>query len=71
MNKHFELNPILTTVVEDEKIIKNFGFTKYADNDDYEGTDEDEEPEPGIFEGDVAKEGEEYKGRLLDYFYGK
>jgi hypothetical protein len=70
----FATNPILSTMKEDEQIIKNFGLTKYADFDD---TDDDEDPdnegqkEPGIFDGNPLMEREEYKERLLDYFYGK
>ncbi len=65
---------MLSTMKEDEQIIKNFGLTKFADLDD---TDDDEDPEnedfrePGIFDGNPLKEREEYQERLLDYFYGK
>lgn len=54
---------------EDEQIIKNFGYTKFADNDEID-EDELEEKEPGIFEGDPNADREEYKQRLLDRFYG-
>jgi hypothetical protein len=69
----FATNPILSTMKEDEQIIKNFGFTKFADLDD---TDDEEDPdhihekEPGIFDGNPLKERDEYKQRLLDHFYG-
>jgi hypothetical protein len=72
LKSKFATNPILSTMKEDEQIIKNFGLTKFADFDD---TDDDEDPdnvpEPGIFDGDPSKEREEYKERLIDYFYGK
>lgn len=60
---------MLASIKEDDNIIKNFGYTKFADMDDHEDT-EFEEREPGIFEGDITKENEEYKARLLDHFYG-
>jgi hypothetical protein len=69
----FASNPILSTMREDEQIIKNFGFTKFADFDD---SDDDEDPdnegmrELGIFEGDPTKEKDEYRQRVLDHFYG-
>ena len=61
----FATNPVMSTMKEDETIIKNFGLTKYADFDD---TDDDEDPdiiggnkpEPGIFDGNPLKEREEY-----------
>jgi hypothetical protein len=37
----FASNPILATIKEDQQILKNFGFTKFAD-DDYEEDDEDD-----------------------------
>lgn len=72
LKNKFATNPILSTMKEDEQIIKNFGLTKFADFDD---TDDDEDPdavpEPGIFDGNPLKEREEYQERLIDYFYGK
>lgn len=70
----FATNPILSTMKEDEQIIKNFGLTKFADFDD---TEDDEDPdnegmkEPGIFDGNPLMERQEYRDRLLDHFYGK
>ena len=51
-------------------------MTHPADSPDggHRGEEDDGEGsmnEPGIFEGDPLKEREEYKERLLDYFYGK
>lgn len=69
----FATNPILSTMREDEQIIKNFGFTKFAD---FEDSEDDEDPdnegmqELGIFEGDPTKERDEYRQRVLDHFYG-
>ncbi len=69
----FATNPILSTMREDEQVIKNFGYSKYADEDDME---DDEDPnnigmrEMGIFEGNPLKERDEYRQRVLDHFYG-
>lgn len=70
----FATNPILSTMKEDEQILKNFGYHKYADKDDQDDDgpfDEEELKEMGIFEGDVTKEKDEYKERLLEMIYGK
>lgn len=70
----FATNPILSTIKEDEQIIKNFGLTKFADFDETDENDDDEDEdmkEPGIFDGNPLNEKDEYKERLLDYFYGK
>ena len=68
----FATNPILSTIKEDEQIIKNFGLTKFADFDETDDEEGDEDmKEPGIFDGNPLLEREEYKERLLDYFYGK
>lgn len=49
----FASNPILSTMREDELIIKNFGFGKFVDKDDeIEEEDEMGLEEMGIFEGD-------------------
>lgn len=74
MRDLFATNPVLSTMKEDERIIKNFGLTKFADFDD---TDDEEDPdnpfaggEPGIFDGNPLMERQEYKDRLLSHFYG-
>ena len=71
----FATNPVLSTIKEDQQIIKNFGFHKYNDQDD-EDDDEDQMDElgmkeMGIFEGDPNEEKNEYKSRILDALYGK
>ena len=69
---HSILVPTLTDE-QREQIIKNFGFTKFADFDD---SDDEEDPdhegmeELGIFDGNPAKERDEYRQRVLDHFYG-
>ncbi len=69
----FATNPILSTMKEDEQIIKNFGFSKYSDNDDME---DEEDPnsegirELGLFEGNPNDEKNEYRSRILNHFYG-
>ena len=76
MKYRFASNPLLSTMKEDEQIIKNFGFHKFTDRDEEDEDDEDEEAremgltEMGIFEGDPNKERDEYKNRLLNLFYG-
>ena len=73
--KHrFANNPMLASMREDEQIIKNFGFSKWADRDD-EDPDEEEAremglSEMGIFEGDANSDREATKKRLLEIFYG-
>ena len=37
----FASNPILSTMREDEQIIKNFGYTKFADSEDEDPEDLD------------------------------
>lgn len=68
----FATNPILSTMKEDEQIIKNFGYNKFADFDEQDEEDDGEGSmqEPGIFEGDPLKERDEYKQRLINHFYG-
>ena len=67
----FATNPVLSTMKEDYQIIKNFGFNKFADDEDEddEGMFDDNYRELGIFEGDPRKEKEEYRERLLDHFW--
>lgn len=70
----FATNPILATIKEDEQIIKNFGYNKFADRDDLD-EDEDEQEELGfrelgLFEGDPNMEKNEYKDRILSAIYG-
>jgi hypothetical protein len=71
LKKHFAENPILNVIKDDNKILKNFGFHRFADTDEEDGIEEIETPEPGIFEGDPNKEKDEYKNRLIDHFYGR
>lgn len=70
----FDSNPILSTIKEDERIIKNFGYNKHSDHDDEDEDDEEFEEqgfrEMGIFEGDPEMEKNEYKERILEHFYG-
>ena len=66
-------NPILSAQKEDESILKNFGYNKWADSEEAEDEgpfDEEELKEMGIFDGDVNKEKDEYKDRLLSMIYG-
>lgn len=71
LKDRFASNPMLSTIREDQQIIKNFGFNKFADNDE-----EDEEEEMmgldqlSIFDGDAKSEREEVKDRLISAFYG-
>lgn len=73
LKNKFATNPILSTIKEDQQIIKNFGFNKFSDNEDEEEDDENSENyrEIGIFEGDPTKENMEYKERFMDLIYGK
>jgi len=70
--KHkFATNPILSTMKEDQQILKNFGFNKFSDNDEEDEDDEEENyREPGIFEGNPELEKSEYKARFVDFLYG-
>ena len=61
-------NPTLAAMKEDQLIIKNFGFHKYADPDTE--LEDIEEREMGIFEGDPDKERDMYKRRLASLVYG-
>ena len=73
LKNKFATNPILSTMKEDEQIIKNFGFSKYSDGDDME---DEEDPnnlgnrELGLFEGNPNDEKNEYRTRILNHFYG-
>lgn len=73
LKNKFATNPILSTMKEDEQIIKNFGFSKYSDVDDM---DDEEDPdnegvrELGLFEGNPNDEKNEYRTRILNHFYG-
>ena len=71
LKSRFASNPILSTIKEDEQIIKNFGFNRHADTDD-EDEDEDELglDKIGIFDGDVRNERQEIKDKLIANFYG-
>jgi hypothetical protein len=53
---------------EDQLIIKNFGFHKYADSDTE--LEDIEDREMGIFEGDPNKEKDMYKRRFASMVYG-
>ena len=70
MKNRFASNPTLATMREDYQIIKNFGFSKFSDQDE---EDEDEEPEmnrePGIFDGSDEDQRDEYRERLKEYFW--
>lgn len=48
----FSNNPILSTMKEDEQIIKNFGYTKFADSDEIDEEELENNNDLGIFEGD-------------------
>lgn len=67
----FVNNPMLSTMKEDDQIIKNFGFAK-SNDDDYDEDDEEMDArEIGIFEGTPEMERNEYKQRVMDFIYGK
>lgn len=67
---------MMSTMKEDEQVIKNFGFNRFADKGDDDSSDEEEQDremgigEAGLFDGDPDKEKEEYKRRFLDMLYG-
>ena len=62
---------MLSTIKEDQQIIKNFGFNKFSDDEDEDGEEEDLGfKEMGLFEGDPGKESSEYKNKLIEHFYG-
>ncbi len=69
----FATNPILSTMKEDEQIIKNFGYSKWADHDDNEDEEDPDNAgfrEMGIFEGNPNDEKNEYRTRMINHFYG-
>ncbi len=73
MKNKFATNPVLSTMKEDEQIIKNFGYSKWADNDDNEDEEDPDNAgyrELGIFEGTADDEKNEYRTRLINHFYG-
>ena len=56
-----------------QQIIKNFGYSKWADpdnNEDEEDPDNIGYKELGIFEGNPNDEKNEYRTRMINHFYG-
>ena len=75
MKQHYAKNPQLAIVRDDQMLLKNFGFSKFAapeeqDAEDYELESEGGRREMGIFEGDHNMDKEQLRGRVIDHLYG-